>query len=367
MKSRGTALSKIAPQAQEVPGLKPREAVRRMQGYAPPSAGREGRLRLDFNENTVGCSPRVLRLLRRRLTRDRLATYPEYESSRGELASAFGRASEETLITNGTDEAIQLAVFTFVEAGERVIVSEPTFAMYRFYASLAGAEILDVHCGDDLVFPVEAVRRQMAQRAARAIFIANPNNPTGTAIEPEAIETLAAEYPETLVFVDEAYFDFYGRTVLPLVGRYTNLLVSRTFSKAYGLAALRIGCLFAHRETTAHMARAQSPYSVNSAALLAALEALRHRAYTRKYAAAVSKSRAMLEAEFRRHGISYVPSQANFVLARFGGRARAIREGLRARGILARDRGYELPGSIRFTLGTPAQTRRLIRALRELL
>ncbi len=350
--------------------MKPRDAVVRMQPYSPPSAGREGHLRLDFNENTVGCSPRVLRLLRRRLSRDGLATYPEYESAHGRMAAAFDRAPEQMLFTNGTDEAIQLAVNTFVDAGQRVIVSEPTFAMYRFYASLAGAEVVDVPAGvggGELVFPTEAVRMEARQNGARAVFIANPNNPTGTAIAPEAIESLAAESPEILVFVDEAYFDFYGHTVLPLVERYTNLLVSRTFSKAYGLAALRIGCLFAHRQTTAHMAKAQSPYSVNTPALVAALEAVCDREYTRKYVAAVLQSRAMLEREFRRRGIAYVPSQANFILARFGDRARSVRDGLRARGILARDRSYELPGAVRFTLGTVAQTRRLIKALGELL
>lgn len=357
----------MKPGESTVTRLKPRQAVQRMQGYSPPSAGREGRLRLDFNENTVGCSPRVLRLLRRYLTRERLATYPEYESSRAEFAAAFGRTPEETLITNGTDEAIQLAVFTFIEAGQRVIVSEPTFAMYRFYASLAGTEVVDVRSGEDSVFPVQSVARQVRENGAGVIFIANPNNPTGTAVGPEAIEALAAEFPETLVFVDEAYFDFYGHTVLPLIERYPNLLVSRTFSKAYGLAALRIGCLFAHRETAAHMAKAQSPYSVNAAALAAALEALRDHEYTRKYVAAVLKSRAMLEGEFRRRGIPYVPSQANFVLARFGDRARAVRDALRDRGILARDRGYEVPGGVRFTLGTAAQTRRLIQALDEIL
>jgi len=347
--------------------LKPREAVRRMAPYSPPSAGREGRLRLDFNENTVGCSPLVLRAIRRYLTRDRVATYPEYESSRARLAAAFGRAGDETIITNGTDEAIQLAVSTFVEPGERVIVSEPTFAMYRFYASVAGADVVDVRPGEDLVFPVEAVRAEAARHGARAIFIANPNNPTGTAIAPEAVESLAAEFPATLVFVDEAYFEFYGKTGLPLIDRYPNLLVSRTFSKAYGLAALRIGCLFAAGETAAHMRKAQSPYSVNSVALAAALEAVSDRAYVEKYVGQVLMSRATLAREFRRLGIPCVPSEANFLLARFGERARAVRDGLRDRGVLARDRSYELPGCVRFTVGATAQTRRLVRELREVL
>lgn len=342
--------------------MKPREAVRRMKPYSPPSSGREGLLRLDFNENTIGPSPRVPRRLREFLTRDRLATYPEYESARGRMAGFFGRSPEETLITNGTDEAIQLAVNTFVDAGQRVIVAEPTFAMYRFYASVAGAEVVEVRCGEDLIFPVATVRRQARKKRVRAIFIANPNNPTATAVPPEEIELLAEEFPETLVFVDEAYFEFYGRTALAAIARRQNLLVSRTFSKAFGLAALRIGCLFANRKTAEHMRKAQSPYSVNSPALAAALEAVADREYVQKYVGAVREARALLESELRRRGISYVPSQANFVLARFRN-PRKIRDGLRERGILARDRSYEVPGAVRFTVGTPDQVRRLLRAL----
>jgi len=338
-----------------------------MAAYSPPASGREGRLRLDFNENTVGCSRRVLAAIRRHLTRDRLATYPEYESGRGRLAAAFGRSTDETVIANGTDEAIQLVLNTFVNAGDRVILSEPTFAMYRFYASVAGTDLVNVRPGPDLVFPVEAVRQEMRLLGGRAVFIANPNNPTATAVDPDEIERLVAEFTDTLVFVDEAYFEFYGRTLLPLVTRYRNLLVSRTFSKAYGLAALRIGCLFAHRDTARHLLKAQSPYSVNSVALVAALEAVCDQEYVNKYVAAVLRSRQMLEKEFRRLGVSYVPSSANFVLARFGDRALAVRDGLRERGILARDRSHELPGCVRFTMGTPPQIRRLIRALREVL
>ncbi len=347
--------------------VRARGSVERMAAYSPPSAGREGHLRLDFNENTVGCSPRVLRALRRYISRDRLSIYPEYESARGPLAEAFGRSPEETLLTNGTDEAIQLTVNTFVEGGERVIVSEPTFAMYRFYASVAGAEVVNVPPGEDLRFPVEAVRKELAAHAARAVFIANPNNPTGTALPVDALVSLAAEFPQTLVLIDEAYFDFFAATALPHIGRHPNLLVSRTFSKVHGLAALRVGCLFAERGTAAHLRKAQSPYSVNALAVVAALEAIHDTDYTRRYVDAVLKSRSIFERELEKLGVSYVPSEANFVLARLGEHARAVREGLRQRAILARDRSYELPGCVRFTLGPPHQTRCLIRALRELL
>ena len=353
--------------------VKPRPAVLRMHPYRPPLEGRQGFLRLDMNENTAGCSPAVLQALARRLTPEFLTIYPEYESSRATLAAAFGRAPEETLFTNGVDEAILLLLTTFVEPGQRVIVAEPCFDMYRFYASLAGVEVVAVERGPDLQFPLTRVRRAAGAprrpggTSPRAILVDNPNNPTGTALRPAQLEALARDFPHTLLLVDEAYYDFYGQTVLPLVGRYRNLVVTRTFSKAHGLAGLRFGCLFAHRETAAHLRKAQSPYSVNSLALAAACQAVRHRSYARRYARQVVASRKQFERQLRKMKIEYVPSSANFVLVRFGERAAAVQKGLRQRGILIRDRSSELPGSVRITLGTPAQMRRLMRNLRETL
>src|SRR5580658_10885994 len=124
--------------------IKPREAVRRMAPYSPPSAGREGKLRLDFNENTVGCSPAVVEFLREHLTASQLSIYPEYVDAARELAAFFGVDENEFTLTNGTDEAIQVLVNTFVDDGDEVIVLKPSYAMYRFYAELAGAKIIEV-------------------------------------------------------------------------------------------------------------------------------------------------------------------------------------------------------------------------------
>ena len=345
--------------------MKPRTTILKMAPYPAAAEGRRRFLRLDLNENTVGCSLRVLRAIRRSITRPMLATYPEYGKALARIAASFHRKPEETLLTNGVDEAILLLFTAFLAPGGRVVVAEPCFDMYRFYASLAGIEVTTVRRRGDLQLPLADLCR--AARGARAILLDNPNNPTGTVAAPKALEALARDFPKTLLLVDEAYYDFYGRTVLPLIRRYPNLVVTRTFSKAHGLAGLRLGCLFAHRDTAAHLKKAQSPYSVNAVALTAACEAIRDPNYLRRYVSQVLASRQELPAALEKMRIRTIPSQANFVLARFGNRADVVVRQLRRRGILVRDRGHELPGWVRITLGTLSQTRRLIRALRAIL
>ncbi len=345
--------------------MKPNTAVLQMDPYKPPSSGRDGFLRLDFNENTVGCSPRVVRALMRALNREMLTVYPEYESCRAEMAAAFGSSGDDILLTNGTDDALLLLMNTFVEPSHRIVVAEPCFAMYRFYASLMGAEVIGVHRGKRFEFPEDGVREEL-RRGARAVFIDNPNNPTGTVVTPEYIESLAREFPQTLVVVDEAYYDFYGKTALPLRHKYTNLVITRTFSKAQGLAGIRLGLIFASTETAAHLRKAHSPYNVNGLAVVAGLAALRDRQYPRRYAKAIVAARKYLERELRRLKIDYIPSAANFVLAQFGERAIEMRDALRSRGILVRDRSYEAPGWVRVTVGTMPQMKRLVRELERL-
>jgi histidinol-phosphate aminotransferase len=345
--------------------MKPNTAVLQMDPYKPPSSGRDGYLRLDFNENTVGCSPRVVRALQRAINRDMLTVYPEYESCRAEMAAAFGCTADETLLTNGTDDALLLLMNTFIEPGDRVVVADPCFAMYRFYGSLIGAKMVGVPRGPGFAFPAMEVLAEL-RRGARAVFIDNPNNPTGTVAKQSYIESLAHDFPNTLIVVDEAYYDFYGKTALPLRHKYPNLVVTRTFSKAHGLAGMRLGCLFAAGETAAHLRKAHSPYNVNGLAVVAGRAALRDPEYTRRYAKQVLAARKYFEGELRRLKMSFIPSSANFVLAKFGERAVAIKDRLRERGILVRDRSYEAPGWVRVTVGTMAQMKRLVRELKRI-
>lgn len=344
-------------------GPKPRPAIEAMDPYRPPSSGRGKKMRLDFNENTVGCSPRILKRLKKFAAED-LTVYPDYEQALRKLAAYFGVGPDQIALTNGTDEAIQLVVNTYVREGETVVVLEPSYAMYRFYSQVAGARVVEVGFPRDLSFPQVRLLRA-AKARPKAIFIANPNNPTGTLASADQLQAILDAAPNAAVMVDEAYFEFSGLTALPWIGRYPNLFVSRTFSKAFGLAALRMGCLFSDAANIAIVRKGQSPYSVNSVAVSCALEAIQDAGFVKKYASEVVRARRILCRELDRLGWKYFPSEANFVLVDFGSAAQTVRRLLGEHDILVRDRSYELPGCVRITVGTIAQTRRLIGVLRR--
>jgi histidinol-phosphate aminotransferase len=347
--------------------LRPRKAVERLKKYRPPLEGRGGKLRLDFNENTVGCAPEVLRALRRALSAESLTRYPEYAAGRETLARYFGVANEEIILTNGTDDAIKLICDAFVDPGDTLLIPTPTFPVYQFFHQVAGGRVVGVPCDETFAPPMAGLLKALKKRV-RWMALANPNNPTGARISKKDLATLLHAAPRTLVLADEAYFDFCGETILGWIRKFQNLVVTRTFSKAFGLAALRLGCIFANAQLAEHLHRAQNPFAVNSLAIACACEAIRHEEYVHRYAGEVRANRAEFCRLLDALGVPYVPSSANFVLTRLGERASEIAARLRAGGILVRDWSYDphLKGYVRFTIGSAAQTRRLIRALGRL-
>jgi histidinol-phosphate aminotransferase len=346
--------------------IKPRPAVLAMKPYSPPTAGRVDKLRLDFNENTVGCSPRVIACLQERLNAGGLAVYPEYGEAKAAIARYFRVEPEQFVFTNGTDEAIQVVVNTYVDDAQEVLLLRPSYAMYRFYAEVAGAKIHEIdYPAPDMEFPLQTVLDAITPET-RAVILANPNNPTGTGISLLGIERILHRARKAVVMVDEAYYEFSGITALSEIERVPNLFVSRTFSKVFGMAAMRLGCLFSHPANIAFLHKAQSPYSVNSLAMMAAEAAVTDTAYVENYVAEVLAARELLCVGLEKLGIGYVPSSANFVLAKIGERAIEIRDLLRAEGILVRDRSYEAPGCVRMTVGTREQTRRLLTTLEDI-
>jgi histidinol-phosphate aminotransferase len=345
---------------------RPRRAVLDMAPYSPPTASRLGKLRLDFNENTVGCSPRIIEFLKQQLSADHLAVYPDYSKIRPALADFFHVDPGQLLITNGTDEAIQVLVNTYIDDGDDVLLLRPSYAMYRFYAEVAGAAIREVdYTAGTLEFPLDELLHAITP-TTRAVLIANPNNPTGTGVPLSGIEKILKRARKAAVLIDEAYFEFCGVTALGLIEEYPNLFVSRTFSKVYGMAAMRLGCLFSQAGNVGLLHKAQSPYSVNGLAALAAEEAIRDTGYVERYVTEALAARELLCVGLEELGIAYIPSQANFVLMRIGKRAIEIRDRLREQDVLVRDRSYEAPGCVRVTVGTREQTRRFLEALEEI-
>ncbi len=339
-------------------------AVRHMKEYHPPLGDRGG-LRLDFNENTLACSPRVIETLRS-ITAADLTRYPEREPMERRVAERLGLASSQVLLTNGIDEAIHVLCQTYLDAGSEMLLPVPTYTMYEVYASGTQARVVSVPTEDSFRFPLTAVLKAITP-ATRLICIANPNSPTGQAVHREDLLRVAEAAPHAAVLVDEAYFHFHGETVLDLAVRVPNVIVARTFSKAYGLAGLRLGVLCAAEEPMQWMRRAISPYSVNSVALACLSAALDDEDYLRWYVSEVLASRAEFQAALDRLHLPYWPSQANFVFVNIGARHRAFVDAMRRRGVLVRDRSTDpgCQGCVRITVGPREHTEQAIAAVEE--
>lgn len=339
-------------------------AVRRMKEYHPPLGDRSG-LRLDFNENTLACSPRVIEALQRISAAD-LTRYPEREPLERRVAERLGLAAEQVLLTNGVDEAIHVLCQTYLDAGSELLLPVPTYTMYEVYASSTPARVVSVPADTAFRFPLAGVLDAITP-STRLICLANPNSPTGQAVRREDMLRVIQAAPHAAVLIDEAYFHFHGETVLDLVGRAPNVVVARTFSKAYGLAGLRLGALCAAEEPMQWMRRAISPYSVNSVALACLAAALDDEEYLRWYVEEVLASRTEFEAALTRMNVPYWPSQANFVLVNIGVRHGELVRAMKTRGVLVRDRSADpgCQGCVRITLGPREHTRRAMAALEE--
>ena len=350
-----------------------RAALRDLPPYTPPQEGRTG-LRLDFNENTVGCSPAALAALHATTTED-LARYPAYEEAEADIAAAFGHTSATALLTNGVDDAILLATMALLDPGDEALIPSPSFALYRFYCQQCGVRPVELSYRSEPVGPgvnefclgAADLLAAVGERT-RAIFLATPNNPTGHVWPLAQVLELARALPQCLIFADEAYADFVAPSyagLLPEVQRQPNLLVARTFSKAYGLAGARLGCLFAHPDLLPGLRKIHSPYNVNTLAVRCARAAVADAAWVEDYRRQAIASRGLIEATLAELGIPYWRSAANFVLFDAGGGAEAVLAGMRRRAILIRDRRADWPGALRITCGAVDQTQRACAALRE--
>ena len=339
-----------------------RKAILERQTYEAPAEGRWGKVRLDFNENTTGCSKAAVAAIRR-LSAKQLAMYPEYEVPTGVLAVYFGVKPAEILLTNGGDDALRVFFDAFVEPRSHILICEPTFPMYRYYAEIAGARVETLHYSKEMEFPLEAVLRALRKRP-RVFFLANPNNPTGTLVEKPAIQQILKAASHTAVVLDEAYADFSGVSGVPWIRRHPNLFIAKTFSKAAGLAGLRLGAVIAQRESLTLVRRALPPFPVNAAVLAASVAAVRERRTIDRYIRDTKGLRRWFTEELKKRNVNVFPSAGNFLLADFGSRGPAVFRSLARCGILIRERSKDLgPGYARITIGTQKELQLLLRVL----
>jgi len=344
----------------------PRARVLAMPEYHPPLAGRNA-LRLDFNENTFAPSSRVSAKLQQ-LSAEGLTVYPEREPVERIVAQHLGVESNQVILTNGVDEAIHLMACAFLDEGDESMICTPTFFMYDVSIGMMTSGLVKVQTDDSLEFPFERFLAAITPRT-KLIIIASPNNPTGATVSREHLLAIAAAAPQAVLMVDEAYFHFFGDTVLADIASVPNLVVARTFSKAYGLASLRIGALLANQRLIKFLHKVSSPYNVNGVALAVLPEALADTEYLNWYVTQVHQGRERVFAALRELNVRTWPSAANFVLMDIGPRHKELCTRMRERGVLLRDRSTDpgCDGYVRITVGVEEHVTRGIEALRAAL
>src|SRR5262245_27334818 len=334
-----------------------------MSHYQKPPELYEG-LRLHQNENTGGCSPRVIEALAR-LRPDQIGFYPPYAAATDAVAKYLDVAPDRVTLTNGLDEGIMSLAVAYLRPPvggpvPEAIVPEPAFEIFRFDTAVAGGRLVQVLPRPDFTFALDEVLAAITP-ATRVVFVTNPNNPTGVSMPLEAIRVIARQVPrEAVVFVDEAYYEFSGVTFIPELASFPNVIVGRTFSKAFGLAGLRIGCMIGAPAVLDPIRAAIPVYSVNIAAVAAVQAALSDMDYVRNSSRQGRDAKPRPSDAVPRPGLAFTPSDANFVLVGAGQRVTALLEGMTARGISPRDRSNEpgCTGGIRISTGIVEHTRR---------
>ncbi len=338
-----------------------RKAILERQTYEAPAEGRSGKIRLDFNENTAGCSEASRKALAR-MTAKEIAMYPEYEDSTREIARYFGVRASEIALTNGGDDALRVFFDTFVEPRDHILICEPTFPMYRYYAEIAGARVEALHYTPEMDFP-EGAAIAALRKKPKVFFLANPNNPTGTLVGKACLQKLLSVAKHTVVVFDEAYSDFSGTSSVPWIRRYRQLFVAKTFSKAAGMAGLRLGAVIGQRDSLTSLRRALPPYPVNAAALAAAVAAIHEKKTITDYVDTVKRLRTWLSRDLERRGVRVYPSAGNFLLADFGRLGPPLFRKLASRDILVRQRRDLGPGFARITIGTERELKLLLKSV----
>ncbi|MBU4481343.1 histidinol-phosphate transaminase, partial [Patescibacteria group bacterium] len=317
---------------------------------------------LDFNERTQPPNRKASQVLEKFVKGKKLQAYPEYFDLEEKIAKYAGVSPEQVLVTNGSNQGIDIIFQTFTEKGDKVIIPGPSFTMFEQRAQVAGNKIIrPLYKKSGLSFPLEGVLDSIDEQV-KLLVVCNPNNPTGTAVSLQDIERIARKAKKAIVYVDEAYFEFSKITAIPLLKKYPNIIITRTFSKAFGLASLRIGYVIAAKEYVAEMLKVRGPYDVNMAAYYLASAALQDKRALKKYVEEVmEKAKPLVEKFFTENNILFEPSAANFILFR-PANAQRVWTLLAENGVLARPQNKKnIRGTLRLTIGTVKQMKKFLK------
>ncbi len=328
-------------------------------------------IKLASNENPLGPSPKAVEAIRR--AAEKVHRYPEGGCYylRKKLSAFLGVGEENLVFGNGSNEIIEILMRTFLAPGDEVVYAWPAFVVYKLISQAMGLSAREIPL-KDMRHDLEAMADAITDRT-KMVFVANPNNPTGTAVYTDEVERFLERIPDDVIVVfDEAYYEFADQKRFPqlkdrAVEGYKNLVLMRTFSKAYGLAGLRIGYCITSPEIADYMNRVRQPFNVNLLAQEAAIAALEDQEHVKKTVELASEGKAYFYSEFEKMGLEYVPSETNFVLVKVGD-GRRVFEGLLDRGVIVRSmEGYSLPEYIRVNVGLVEENERFIKELKALL
>ncbi|MBW8886348.1 MAG: histidinol-phosphate transaminase [Fibrobacteres bacterium] len=352
-----------------------RKSIQALKPYVPGKSIEEVQARyqpkmitkLGSNENPLGASPKVIEALGAALPK--VSLYPDGSSGalRRALAECFGVEPGQIMVGNGSDEVLLLIAAAFLNPGEKVLVSENTFSEYEFAGRVMDGKIVKIPLRKHR-YDLAAFKKKLATKP-KLVFLCNPNNPTGTYFSHAELEALLrAAPPRTLVVVDEAYCEYADAPDFPrsleLLAAYPNLIISRTFSKIFGMAGLRLGYAFAHPLIIRETGRVKTPFNVNLLVQAAALAALSDGDFKRRSIANNLEGRAFLEKELAARGLDPLPTQANFICFRVPRPAVDVCEDMLKQGLIARAlKSFGLEDRIRITIGTPDQNERFLQAL----
>jgi len=327
--------------------------------------GRASFKRFDFNESTIDPSPRVKDALKKFIDSGKLNTYPhDYPILQKKIAEYMNVNEDCIRITDGADGAIEAVALAYIENGDKVIIPAPSFGMFFIPPQIGGANIVRPEYGENMEFPTEEIINQIDDKT-KLIIICNPNNPTGTIIDKKDIIKILERAKNSVVMIDEVYGEFSGQSSVDLIGKYKNLIIIKSFSKAFALASVRIGYMLSSSENIVEISKVIAPYNVNQFGVVAALASLEDVVYMRNYVEEVMNiSKPFMEKYLIEKNIKFYPSYANFLLVVVGN-AKKVYESLRERNILVRPQRGKLESCVRISIGTLQDTKEFIKNFDE--
>ena len=328
---------------------------------------RKDKIKLDLNENLMGCSLKVIEALKK-VTYDEISMYPEYDTFMNKLASYLNLEINNLMITNGADDALRVIMDTYLDKRDEIIIPIPTFYIFESYSEIIGAKKKFVYYNNDLSFPVENILEKINDNT-KMIAIVNPNNPTGTLVERQDIIRILEKAKNSIVLIDEAYFQFSNKSCRDLINSYNNLIIVQTFSKGFGLAGVRLGYIISNEDVIQNLKKIVLPFEVNVLSIIAGSAALDDLDFVDHYVSLVRDNRSYLLSELNKIGVKTYPSDANFIVANFGEKLDVVFKELNGKNILVNNVSSLplLEGCLRIAVGTKNQMETLVNEIKDVL